>query len=1187
MPVTSSSMELSDPETPDTSLDMATTANRRKSGRATRKPVLLNKDPNISQVGMGSGGKRKRVDVPAQDLVESSDAESENETSEDESDPDEEELKERRRKAPRPKKAPSKSVAKKPRTGPALSTSLAVRPAVNGVKKNARPKQPRAPPVKDAQDIATGLYCTCADHARLSTSANSPPAEVFSEGHTLDAVATDWIARWEHNNAEAMCDMVNFVIKCTGCDSQVDVHDIGDQDNAPSRLGDIQEEYHALNPTDYPLISKAKGNSSFRSTLSGFFATLISTCHAAGLLYSDLAVLENIEIWVHTMSSSTLRPFRHTATVIALTIGNTLCIVAAEIADNTAKTMRQKEGEQKKKSVNKERVKALEAKIAEGERRRTQVLASLKDLFDAVFVHRYRDVDPKIRLECVTALGNWITTLPDVYFDSMHLRYLGWVLSDVSPPTRAEVIKQLGKLFKNKDNAPRLRTFTEKFRARMVEMAVRDSEVSVRAATVELLDMIRKTGLLEPDDIDIVGGLIFDAEPRVRKAVASFFAENVNDMYEATVEDFGGEEALAEILGEEVEDDFDTPRSSWLKLKCVAEALQSYDAEDDGEQDSALRGVGGGGGLIATGVDSRYAMAARTIYEGISVAREWKVLAGYLLFDLSSTEQPSEGADATFESRCKLNEKETIFLLEILNVAVKARLSEAVEAETDKRGHKTKARKEESRATRESTALRLAKILPQLLKKFGSSPTTASAVLRLGQVLDLEIFQELRQDFTTYASLLDDINKQFLTHTDQGVLAEASTAILHAREFEDLEEVTESKVQELWDDTINTLRASMSSGEVGNISELCITVRRIANLASISDCVAVLDQEGRSALKKKAKPQSTASPLSLLMEIIRDPELDNGAGEEADETLISAVKAILFYYMWTVRSLQTAIPSGTAISKFPDLAPFAQSLETLIENRPAASSVRLAAVGTILDIYTLFATFRHVQIPPNHQNADEIQSLVQHIPSSAESLILSTYTALEKSFAKKSHRTLEAAPDDDLASDPEDSSDDEDDVEPDDAQQEILMAEKRLCEVAGKMVLAIVGRVLDCAGPNQGKIRERLKRNKLKLGGNFKEVVAYLDGPKPKPKPKKRAPPAKRGGGKKTVKAVEVEDEDEDEDEESEAERRVEEGGEEDLRARELVEDRIVDAEDESAGGGEDAAKAGADEVDEDDIMGD
>lgn len=159
MPVTSSSMELSDPATPDTSIDMSSAVNRRRSGRAIQKPVLLSKDPNISQVSTANSGKRKRADPPTQDVVDSSDAESEDDDNDDESDPDEEELKERRRKAPRPKKAPSKSVAKKPRTGPALTTNLAVRPAVNGTKKAARPKQPRARPVQNAEDNGTGLYC--------------------------------------------------------------------------------------------------------------------------------------------------------------------------------------------------------------------------------------------------------------------------------------------------------------------------------------------------------------------------------------------------------------------------------------------------------------------------------------------------------------------------------------------------------------------------------------------------------------------------------------------------------------------------------------------------------------------------------------------------------------------------------------------------------------------------------------------------------------------------------------------------------------------------------------------------------------------------------------------------------------------------------------------------------------------
>ena len=255
-------------------------------------------------------------------------------------------------------------------------------------------------------------------------------AELFFQGHTVDAVVADWIARWEQNNTEAMRELVNLVLKCVGCNIEVEAQDIEDQDNVVSKIADIQDEFQAQNITDYPLISKAKGNASFRSTMTGFFETLINLCHASGLLYSDAALYENLDNWLSTMSSSTIRPFRHTATVISLAMGSALCSVANDLAENTAKTTRQKEGEQKKKSANTERIKALESKIADEGRKRASVIEIIQQLFDAIYVHRYRDVDPKIRVDCASALGNWICTLPDHFFEGIYLRYLGWVSTE-------------------------------------------------------------------------------------------------------------------------------------------------------------------------------------------------------------------------------------------------------------------------------------------------------------------------------------------------------------------------------------------------------------------------------------------------------------------------------------------------------------------------------------------------------------------------------------------------------------------------------------------------------------------------------------------------------------------------------------------------------------------------------------
>ena len=75
------------------------------------------------------GKARRSISV---DLINSSDTKSENNLSDDESNPDKDGLKERRNKALRLNTVPSKSITKKWRTGPALTTYLAVRPTVNG-----------------------------------------------------------------------------------------------------------------------------------------------------------------------------------------------------------------------------------------------------------------------------------------------------------------------------------------------------------------------------------------------------------------------------------------------------------------------------------------------------------------------------------------------------------------------------------------------------------------------------------------------------------------------------------------------------------------------------------------------------------------------------------------------------------------------------------------------------------------------------------------------------------------------------------------------------------------------------------------------------------------------------------------------------------------------------------------------
>ena len=153
-------MDRSSPATPDPSSNANGATNRRRSGRTVHKPVVLQEDPNVSQITNGNG-KRKRTDIRGGDMTEVQDDNSEGETSPEDTggDADEEEVKEKTRRAAKLKKAQSKRTAKKPKTTVGTTTKLAVRPATNGFKKPAKPKKPRARANLTVIDDGTGLYC--------------------------------------------------------------------------------------------------------------------------------------------------------------------------------------------------------------------------------------------------------------------------------------------------------------------------------------------------------------------------------------------------------------------------------------------------------------------------------------------------------------------------------------------------------------------------------------------------------------------------------------------------------------------------------------------------------------------------------------------------------------------------------------------------------------------------------------------------------------------------------------------------------------------------------------------------------------------------------------------------------------------------------------------------------------------
>ncbi|KAF4464425.1 cohesin complex subunit sa-1 2 [Fusarium albosuccineum] len=1141
---------------------------RRRSGRVVRAPAKFTPEPATQP----SNTKRKRDD---QDDEDEEDVENEAPDSDEEMSDEPDNESDEDHPAPRSRKKSSQTRrAKKPSSKkPKINGTQPSRPARTTHAAKSLPSRPKKTVrIEDAAERGTGLF-----------------AELFGSGDSTESVASEWLSKYRDDEAAALTDLVNCILQCAGCDQEVTEDDIRDPENIPNRLIDLQSVYQEQQITDYPLISKAKITRSFRDVLVNFFRDLIDATHESEVMYKDETLIDNLHAWLASMSSSSLRPFRHTATTISLSVQSGLVDIADKL-DGRISTQGSKL-QSLKRAKNKDK-----AKIAEGQRLLDQAnkdrklcSEAIQSFFDTVFVHRYRDVDPKIRTECVEALGYWILELPTVFLEPGYLRYLGWMLSDTNAPTRQEVLKQLTKVFKR--DASQLGHFIDRFRPRLVEMACKDSEIFVRVSAIAAIDVLRAKGMLEADEIDAIGKLIFDNELRIRKAVVGFFVACVEEALKDKVEDLGGSEVMEEIPKGEKDDPVEEPRADWASLKCLAETLAIYDGQIEEEhQGGQSLGLDVAVDLLeATVPDTRISLASQVLYEKVDPIKNWTVLAGYLLFDHTiSTKSRSRGSDGevAFKKAVAPTSAEESILLDALSSAVKSSLAQANEHDkAKKRLHQTDG------MDPEAIALELVDLIPRLLSKFGAEPDTAAIVLRLAHFLNLDVFQQLRQDTSKYEKLLDEVSTQFNRHDDKRVLSEAATALLHSRQYDELEELTDSKLSNLWENATTALRNFDKTCEIssrGNLTEaplkeLSTVLLKISKLASISDCIDILEAEDSSG---ESSASSVVQILSNIVHRGKYEPLDEEIDDLEDEVVSFAIKSCQFYFMWKTRAFSKLLSSGASIAdaELDRLSALRQAfrrhlIETL-SSRAAIDQLRLFATGSLCDLHLVFATLKptieHFR-PSSSSGSDasggeKYKTLIQEIEPGLVPELVSIFDGAERQYAKKSKRdkTLnEPAEDEDPMADDEELEDEDEDESLSDEERFAaeLKAEKALCELTAKYVLAITARLVDIRGSHAGKLRRRLLRNQSKLGHNFKEVVAYLDEEKLAERTRKKAasvqPPAATAKPQKQQlsEAIVV---DEDEDDIFDDTPPPEEGSREDLRRKGLLEEDPIDDDDEN-----------------------
>lgn len=916
--------------------------------------------------------------------------------------------------------------------------------------------------------------------------------------------------------------------------------------------------------------------------------------------------MENIARWVYTMSSSTLRPFRHTATTIALAMELALAGVAGKLDYRITKTQGQleKERAERGKNRNKEMIVNLLSSLKEAKANRDMCGKYILDCFEVVFVHRYRDIDARIRTECVEALGSWIFVLPAVFMEPEYLRYLGWLLSDIVASTRQEVLKQLSRVFKR--DAAKLGHFIDRFRPRLMEIATQDLDVGVRVAAIGVLETLGECGMLEPDEIDATAKLVFDYEPRIRKAVGPFFRNVVAAGVESKQESMGGADVVKDMFPDKKDADLDPsiPRVEWVEIKVLAESLAIYESQLEEDDTEASRGLDMSADMIsAIAPETRMSLAAQVLYEKVEPVREWEALMEYLLYDhttsaSATSKSKANATDTAMRQHVAPTEEEESILLEVLVAAVKQNLAHVAEAEKrDKKAGHHDIMKSDT-----DVVLVLARSLSRLLNKFGAEVKTAVSVLRLLRLVNVSLLHKMGLS-TEFDSMLDGLCTQFERHGDKDLVFEIALVLLHCRKCEEFEEKLDLKLSGLWDNAAGPLRNLASSHDLSKRGELSIpalttlttSLMKISNLVKLKDCVDTLELEDTVS-------GSADSIIKILVQTVhrgRFQQPDDELDDLEDEATSFAIKSCNFYFMWKVRSLLNAVEMQTDISssdinKLAELRKLYQTnLIHTFSSRAINDDLRLFATGSLCDLHNTFSAIKRTLNQWSAVGATKkyagLLVLDQEIQQGLIPELINVFDGAERAFAKKTKKTLNEPAEDEDPIDEDQLSDDEEeeDLPVGEKRAAELRAEKSLCELTAKYVLAILSGVVDQSGPHKGKLKKRLLRNVTRLGKNYQETVAYFDIKKiheAEEAKKKRAASRAKSNNNNNNKAkaparpalseeivVDADDESEDEIEDV-----PEEDTEEDLRKRELLDDPIEDPDSEpeaSNGGGEAAAE--------------
>ncbi|KAF3785962.1 Sister-chromatid cohesion protein 3 [Nymphaea thermarum] len=395
-----------------------------------------------------------------------------------------------------------------------------------------------------------------------------------------------------------------------------------------------------------------------------------------------------------------------------------------------------------------------------------------------LFMHRYRDIDPDIRMACIGSLGNWIISYPSLFLQDLYLKYLGWTLNDKSAGVRKTSISALQNLYEIDDNVPSLSLFTERFSNRMIELAD-DIDVAVAVSAVGLLKQLLRHQLLADDELGPLYDLLIDEHPAIRHAVGELVYDHL------IAQKFSSSQSSSK--GKESE-------SSEVHIGRLLQILREFSMDP----------------ILSTYVID-------DIWEHMDALKDWKCIISMLVDENPLTE---------------LTDIDATSLVRLLCASIKKAVGEKIVPSNDNRKvYHTKAQKETLENNKHEITIAMMKRYAQILQKFVADKAKVAPLVEAVVHLKLELYSLKRQE-QNFQAVLQLIKDAFFKHGENETLRSCikSIAFCASESPADLQDFARNKLKELEDELLSKLKSAITQIGAGDDDySLLVNLRRCYN----------------------------------------------------------------------------------------------------------------------------------------------------------------------------------------------------------------------------------------------------------------------------------------------------------------------------------------------------------------------